>query len=331
MCFKANAKVFVKNSCQLFWWAQQYLRFGTFSPSIRSIKPTASRVFVLGNGPSLTKDIAKYTEQLAREDLVMVNQSLTSPLGFELKPRYYVLMDPVYFGTLPGYYGDENLVWVVPNLIQALERVDWKMKLFVPYHEYKRAQNKIDRPSNNKQENVLSCINPNVEILTFNAVELYTFKHLARIMYSHNLAVPSGINVLIVALSCMIALGYEYIYLLGANSDWHKNLEVDSQNKVFMRDTHFYQDISDETYVPYTFAFIMQCMTDAFRAYQELGEVFPQKIINCSSNSMIDAFPRVSLESILGGGGEVRKSIFLFYYSFVLPTNNGGYHVKILS
>lgn len=305
MSFKASTKLFVKNSWQLFWWAQQYLRFGTFSPSIRSIKPTANRVFVLGNGPSLAKDIAKYTEQLVHEDILMINQALDSSLGFELKPRYYVLMDPVYFGTLPGDYRDENLVRDVSNLIKALDRVDWKMKLFVPYHEYKRAQNKIDRLNNNQQGNIFSYLNPNVEILTFNSAELYTFKSLARVMYGHNIAIPSGINVLIVALSCMIALGYEHIYLLGADSDWHKNLEVDSHNKVFMKDTHFYQETSDVSYVPDTLTFIMQFMTETFKAYQELGKVFPQKISNCSSSSMIDAFPRLSLESILGGGASL--------------------------
>ena len=41
-----------------------------------------------------------------------------------------------------------------------------------------------------------------------------------------------------------------------------------------------------------------------FRAYSQLQKLFASEcaIFNCSSNSMIDAFPRASLDSVLGGG-----------------------------
>ena len=135
-------------------------------------------------------------------------------------------------------------------------------------------------------------------------------------MYRANLAIPSGINVLIASLCCMIAVGYERIYLLGADSDWHKSLSTDSQNRVFVQNEHFYEDAQSVLYMPYTFAFIMQCMTEAFRAYQELGEIFSH-ITNCSSNSMIDAFPRASLDSVLGGGAN-RYSLIDLYRIFLL-------------
>ncbi|WP_394997029.1 hypothetical protein [uncultured Helicobacter sp.] len=303
MSIKGGVRTFVKNSWQLLWWAQEQLRFGSFSPSVRSVEPAKSRVFVLGNGPSLIKDIADYKGKLACEDILMVNQSLASPLGFELKPRYYVLMDPAYFGILPGGDIDVEFARRVAELSEALERVDWEMVLFVPYQHYKASSKDITK---SVRENLCLCTNPKVHIVTFNAVELYSFKNLARAMYRANLAIPSGINVLIASLCCMIAVGYERIYLLGADSDWHKSLSVDSQNRVFVQNEHFYEDAQSVSYMPYTFAFIMQCMTEAFRAYQELGEIFSH-ITNCSSNSMIDAFPRASLDSVLGGGGQKKN------------------------
>ncbi|WP_395002985.1 hypothetical protein [uncultured Helicobacter sp.] len=313
MSIKGGVRTFVKNSWQLLWWAQEQLRFGSFSPSVRSVEPAKSRVFVLGNGPSLIKDIADYKGKLACEDILMVNQSLASPLGFELKPRYYVLMDPAYFGILPGGDIDVEFARRVAELSEALERVDWEMVLFVPYQHYKASSKDITKSA---RENLCLCTNPKVHIVTFNAVELYSFKNLARAMYRANLAIPSGINVLIASLCCMIAVGYERIYLLGADSDWHKSLSTDSQNRVFVQNEHFYEDAQSVLYMPYTFAFIMQCMTEAFRAYQELGEIFSH-ITNCSSNSMIDAFPRASLDSVLGGGAN-RYSLIDLYRIFLL-------------
>ena len=300
MSIKGSIRAFVKNSWQLLWWAQEQLRFGSFAPSIKSLEPARDRVFVLGNGPSLTKDIADYKDKLAREDLLMVNQSLASPLGFELKPKYYVLMDPAYFGILPGGDIDVEFARRVSELGEALNRVDWEMVLFVPYQHYRHLSKNT---SKDVCENLCRCSNPNVRIVTFNAVELYSFKNLAKAMYERNLAIPSGINVLIASLCCMIAVGYEHIYLLGADSDWHKSLSTDSHNRVFVQNEHFYEDAQSVSYMPHTFAFIMQCMADAFRAYQEIGEIFSH-ITNCSSNSMIDAFPRASLDSVLGGGGK---------------------------
>ena len=187
------------------------------------------------------------------------------------------------------------------------------MVLFVPYQHYKASSKDITKSA---RENLCLCTNPKVHIVTFSAVELYSFKNLARAMYRANLAIPSGINVLIASLCCMIAVGYERIYLLGADSDWHKSLSTDSQNRVFVQNEHFYEDAQSVSYMPYTFAFIMQCMTEAVRAYQELGEIFSH-ITNCSSNSMIDAFPRASLDSVLGGGAN-RYSLIDLYRIFLL-------------
>lgn len=278
------------------------MRFGSFAPSIRDIQPSKSRVFILGNGPSLLTDIEAHKDKLVCEDTLMVNQSLASPLGFELKPTYYVLMDPAYFGILPGGDIDVEFARRVAELSEALDRVDWEMILFVPHRYHRYALKSTARKS--PRENLCLCTNPNVRIATFNAVGLYSFQNLARAMYRANLAIPSGINVLIASLCCMITLKYEQIYLLGADSDWHKALSTDSHNRVFLHNEHFYEDAQSVSYMPYTFAFIMQCMADAFRAYQELGEIFSH-ITNCSSNSMIDAFPRMSLDSVLSrfGGG----------------------------
>ncbi|WP_295739377.1 6-hydroxymethylpterin diphosphokinase MptE-like protein [uncultured Helicobacter sp.] len=289
MSFKRNLKLRAIKSASFLWYMQNFIRNGTFTPSIRKLHPTRKRVFVLGNGPSLNNDVPPHMEQLKNEDVMMVNQAITHSLALEIKPRYYVLMDPAYW----GFYTDEEdtedkfITACVQELDKSLEQVDWDMTILTPYHYYKTRTGKGIAPSN-----------PHIQIATFNAVELYTFFRFQNWLYRHNFAIPSGINVLIAALSCAITMKYEHIYLLGADSNWHTQLGVDSDNRVYSLETHYYHDDTQKGYSPYSISFEMGCVAKVFKAYDALGRGFPQ-IYNLSSTSMIDAFPRSTLSSIL--------------------------------
>ncbi|RDU57232.1 hypothetical protein CQA49_00295 [Helicobacter sp. MIT 00-7814] len=288
----------MKSSCinfaNLAWWCVNALRFGTLFPTIKQVAPSdKKRLFVIGNGPSVNVDIAGLEDSLSREDVIMVNQALTSPLAFQIKPKYYVLMDPFYMGIYDEKAGID-FKSRVDALNEAFVKVDWEMYLFVSHIHYKKRIN----------GRCIEVENNFIKICTFNALELYSFKSLQKFFYRHNFAIPSGINVLIAALSCGVVLGYKEIYLLGANSDWHKQLSVDSQNHLYTYDAHYYDGgVPEKVFSNYTVAFVFKNITQAFRAYEELGKM-SFGITNCTSESMIDAFPRISLEKVLGGGGK---------------------------
>lgn len=288
----------IKSSCvnvgNLMWWGVNALRFGTLFPTIKQIMPSNNkRLFVIGNGPSVNVDIAGFEDSLSREDVIMVNQALTSPLAFQIKPKYYVLMDPFYMGIYDEKAGID-FKSRVDALNEAFVKVDWEMCLLVSYIHYKKRIN----------GRCIKVENNFIKVCTFNSLELYSFKSLQKIFYKHNFAIPSGINVLIAALSCGVVLGYKEIYLLGANSDWHKQLSVDSQNRLYTYDAHYYDGgVPEKVFSNYTVAFVFKNIAQAFRAYEELGKM-SFGITNCTSKSMIDAFPRVSLAKVLGGGGQ---------------------------
>lgn len=294
MHWKHRLKLRVNKSAQLLWYLQGFIRHGTFKPSIKSIKPNKERIFVMGNGPSLKNDIAPHIQSLRGEDVLMVNQALTHPLAFSLKPTYYMLMDPAYW----GFYSKEEdsdgyITRDMQKLNEALAKVDWEMIILAPYHFYHKRTNKG-----------INFKNPHLHVHTFNAVELYTFYSLQSWLYRHNFAIPSGINVLLASLCAGITMKYKHIYLLGADSTWHKQLNVDSNNKVYSLETHYYHDKEEKIYTPYKLSFHMQCITEAFKAYDALGMSFPH-IYNCSSISMIDAFKRTHIDNIFAGGGIV--------------------------
>lgn len=296
MHFKRNLKLRTLKSASLLWYLQDFVRKGTLAPSIRKLHPTRKRIFVLGNGPSLKVDVSPHIAQLKNEDVMMVNQALTSALAFDIKPRYYVLMDPAYW----GFYTDEEdtqdklITACIKELNEALSRVDWDMTILAPHNFYTKRTTKS-----------IVFANPHIHIATFNAVELYTFFRLQNWLYRHNLAIPSGINVLIAALCCAVTMNYESIYLLGADSNWHMQLGVDENNRTYSLETHYYHDDAQKCYTPYPLSFHMECITNAFKAYDVLGKNFRQ-IHNLSSISMIGAFPRGKLSAILAGGGGSR-------------------------
>lgn len=316
MGITTQIKKCVVDSARLLWWLQIFARNGTLTPSIRHIKPNKDRVFIFGNGPSLKEDITPYVRALQNEHTIMVNQSLTHSLALQLKPTYYVLMDPAYWGHYTDEENHENsLTKCCMDLSKALSKVYWNMILLAPHNFFKRRNNKG-----------IAIDNKNITIKTFNATELYSFARLERFLYKTNLAIPSGINVLIASLCCAIAMGYKKIYLLGADSNWHQQLYVDESNRLYLHDAHYYDEgsLPPKVYVPYTFSFVSKCMANAFRAYEELGKL-QFNITNLSSTSMIDAFPRDSLKNVLGGGAYQHNEIVFLVCIFLC------YHILIYS
>lgn len=89
MQWKHYLKSKANKTVQVLWYFANFVRHGTFSPSIKQIMPIKDRIFVIGNGPSLNTDIASHIKNLCCEDIMMVNQALTHPLVIKLKATLY--------------------------------------------------------------------------------------------------------------------------------------------------------------------------------------------------------------------------------------------------
>ena len=186
---------------------------------------------LLGNGPSLRHILNDKPELLEGTDIMVVNYFGNAPEFFKLKPRYYIVLDPIYYN--PNYRLKEELTEgskaaeINRQLWENLQNVDWEMTMFIP----RMARNVV-------KEGVQ---NPHVKFVVFQACRVLGFEWFQNWMYRHNKGCPCSRNIALPAMINLINLGYKTIYLYGIDFSWIKNLDVDVNNGLtYMNDRHFY-------------------------------------------------------------------------------------------
>jgi len=252
--------------------------------------------YILGNGPSLHKDIEKCKLYEEPKNLIAVNRFASSDLYTKLMPNYYILADPAYyFDSL-----DSKLLVSVNNFMLDLkEKSNWPMSLFVPFEGQKRMQE-------------LLIDNQNITVIGFNKVNTWKgFKWFDRWVYNHQWAVVSGYNVIMTAIHLAIATGFKTIYLLGVDHTWHKNVVVGDDNLLYEYDTHFY-DKENVKLTPvlveepnnvrfFKLHELLQVCSKTFETYHSIEDYAKYrqvKIINCTQDSFIDAFERLKTPAL---------------------------------
>lgn len=237
------------------------------------------RLIIMGNGPSLADTIRHHRPILQSTDTMAVNFAANSPEFFELRPKYYILVDPHFFKST-----DEN----VDRLMKNLSRVDWPMTLLVPHGA--GISGKLH--------------NPAIKTVRFNAIGAEGFDTFTRFVYSRQLAMPRPRNVLIPALMAGIALGYNKINITGADHTWTRTLSVDDNNRVVSVQPHFYEESAKEkerietVYRDVRLHDILYSFHVAFRSYHQIKKFANCQgtvIVNSTPGSFIDAFPREGL------------------------------------
>lgn len=236
-----------------------------------------SDVHILANGPSLKDIIDNHAEFLSSHDTLVVNHFANTPFFWKIRPKYYVLLDPAYFGgECPAELQDR-----IPILMGNLSKVDWPMTLYVPYTKAAMAHAK-ERLNN-----------PNISIQFFNSTRIVGAKWFRNWAYRHNLGLPSSKNVLLPSILLMLNKGYQKLYLYGAEFSWTKTYAVNPENgKIYTDDVHFY----DNTRIPLKkggFKFDLACLVESLNATDYLQEYAQSEnicIINRTVGSFIDAF-----------------------------------------
>lgn len=240
---------------------------------------------ILGNGPSLRKNLQEDMARLQRADTLAVNFAANSPEFRKLRPHYYVLADPHFFQKVDS---DEN----VKRLIANLNAVDWPMMLLIP-------------SSARGSERLFD--NENVEVATFRFTAIEGFEWLENLLFSRRLGMPRPRNVMIPAIMIGMWLGYERIVLLGADHSWLSTLRVNDRNEVVSVQPHFYKEDEKEEqrirseYVSLPLDSVLESMMIAFRSYRRIRRFADGRgisIINATPDSMIDAFERGNLEGV---------------------------------
>ena len=251
---------------------------------LQSRRPTVSRVagreeslIVMGNGPSLNDTMRDNAQSLARHRLMAVNFAANAPQFYELRPDFYVIVDPVFFRELEN--ANVKSLWA--NLS---ERVDWPMRLLVPV-----------------KAKVPVALPVNIVVERFNPVGVEGFRAVVHAAYRVGLGMPRPRNVLIPAIMAGMMLGFRNIYITGADHSWTKTLSVTDDNTVVSVQPHFYADNNAEhervasVYKNIRLHEIMYSFYVAFRSYFTVASYAKSRgvnIYNSTPGSFIDAFER---------------------------------------
>lgn len=246
---------------------------------------------VLGNGPSLNQSFHNHFDFFKKYSLICVNNFSITDEYIQLKPRYYVMLDP---GLWSGVGASEN------NTINCIQtKTTWELYLLVPH---------IAKSSILFQQ--LEKANANVKVTYFNYTVFKGFKNIAHVFYKMNLAMPQSQNVLVATLFLSINIGFKKVYLVGADHSWHEHLHVNNENVVCVKHIYFYNGEENIAHVPFykgahrrnevfTMDEILAVWSKAFYGYIALNKYAEScncQVFNASEISYIDAFKRVKLQ-----------------------------------
>lgn len=243
----------------------------------------ASRgIIILGNGPSLRETVDKNLDTLKAWPTMAVNYFALTPEMDMVRPRYYILVDPLFFSKPQPER--------VKQLCQALERVSWPICLLLPH----------------AAGNVIRLENPNIVVARYNAIGVEAPGLLRDMVYDRAWGMPRPHNVLIPAIMTAAYMGFRKIWLVGADHSWPRTVAVDIDNHVLPNQPHFYAaDPAEESRVnaAYTQRRLWQLLaswTVVFRGYLDIERWAKRRgisIYNATPASLIDAFPRAALPS----------------------------------
>lgn len=248
-----------------------------------------SSVCVLGNGPSLVQDKEKIRGLIDKQDFICVNNFCDDNIYIQIKPKLYVFLDEYFFSSKahPDWIKRREKTFKIIN-----EKTSWNMKIVVPL---------------NADISILKeyIKNTKIEILKVNTLNLYVdrYNKLTKFLFDSGVFGPPKINVLIYAIYLAILSEYKNINIFGADLSFHNDVEVDQMtNDLLIRTRHFNEEDKVEILTKnpskvnkFRMSEFLKLSADTFMAHQTLNQYALDKdiqIVNCSSFSLIDAYPR---------------------------------------
>ena len=280
---------FVKTFFSRLWQTLLSLLKISLKSCLRTPLPRPSsaegELLILANGPSLTQTVEAHPSFLQGKDLLAVNHAAVSDLFVRLRPRYYLLADPLF--------------WIDPAIrdrtFGALAaRTTWPMTLFMPMRAWK-----------DRTWQPLVAQNPQIRVVKYNSTPVEGFPGFCNLVYKLGLGMPRPHNVLIPSIAVAVRMGYRRVYLAGADHSWLPEITVNDRNEVLMNQKHFYdrgrseaRAVRNENLTTATLSTILHHMSVAFGSYfvlRDFARSCGAEVINVTPGSFIDAFPRLQL------------------------------------
>lgn len=234
---------------------------------------------VLANGPSLKSALESGSVRFAGNDVFCVNLFCDSDYFWIIKPRFYFLVDGAFFSKPK----DERVELQLSRLKTALNRVDWELYLVISAGGIKGG--------------ILNEItNINVHIIKMNSTTVEGSKWFCHLIYRLRMGMPRCQTVTNFALCAAINMGYNNVYLYGADHTWTRDLFVDENNVVCYGDRHVYNKNLTVIKKEENFALILDAFSNMFKSHYKIEEYSKKvgvKIWNCSNDSFVDAYERL--------------------------------------
>ena len=280
---------FVKTFFSRLWQTLLSLLKISLKSCLRTPLPRPSsaegELLILANGPSLTQTVEAHPSFLQGKDLLAVNHAAVSDLFVRLRPRHYLLADPLF--------------WIDPAIrdrtFGALAaRTAWPMTLFMPMRAWK-----------DRTWQPLVAQNPQIRVVKYNSTPVEGFPGFCNLVYKLGLGMPRPHNVLIPSIAVAVRMGYRRVYLAGADHSWLPEITVNDRNEVLMNQKHFYDQgrsearaVRNENLTTATLSTILHHMSVAFGSYfvlRDFARSCGAEVVNVTPGSFIDAFPRLQL------------------------------------
>ena len=248
------------------------------------------RLAILGNGPSLKCQMPALiaSREWEKADMMAVNFFALSEEFLALKPKYYVISDPMFFRKA----GESERITALYQALAA--KVDWPMTLYVQYYN----------PEHFDYQQAVG-FNSNIRIVPFHTTVFHGFRKVEFWCYRRGLGSGNFGTVVQNAEFIGILLGYKQIELYGVDHTLLDGLCVDEQNRLCRRQSHYYDSEPTEPKPiyfnatnpprPYTMHQYLAETAELFRGHEVLRDWAEEqgvKIINRTKGSLIDAYER---------------------------------------
>ena len=246
---------------------------------------THDKVAILGNGPSLSKELPGLLEARDEYDFMAVNFFAEDEQFATLKPSFYILSDPMFFRRTAMQSRVDRLY----ELLAA--KVSWPMTLYVQFYN----------PEGFDYRAVLP--NENIRIVPFHTTLYDGFSTLRNWLFRRGLGSANYGTVVQNGEYVALLLGYRRLELYGVDHTLLEGLVVDEQNRLCRCDRHYYDTapavpkpiMRKVPEQPYTVAEYLAETAQLFRGHEilrEYADSLGAEILNCTKGSLIDAYKR---------------------------------------
>ncbi len=247
-------------------------------------------LIILGNGPSLLDSMTQFEDILKERDCIVVNHFCETDYYTQIKPRFYLLADPAYFGDIDTY-ADWLKIKIQRFTDVFLRKTTWNVSLILPSFAF--------------GSKFVECISQNsfIHVFYYNTDNMNNDDKYTKFeLWDKNLIAPPAQTCLNTCVWLGIFLRYKSLYLIGADTSWIELLRVDQEtNELYTIDSHFYGTKKMVLYadvegkVPQKLHENLNCISRALSLYWDLrnySDFAGVNVYNASSYSLIDAFER---------------------------------------